>query len=103
MRHNAQLVSAYDGPGTFSGGLLSLSAIVLQQVPDDPPGFQLVTEAMFDWKKRFPTRMLIIYDCGGGGRSAFATESVQKMGYKNVRSMDGGFKAWKAAGLPVTK
>ena len=46
---------------------------------------------------------LIICHCGGGGRSALAADSLQKMGYKNVRSMAGGFKAWKAAGLPVTK
>ncbi len=46
---------------------------------------------------------LIICHCGGGGRSALAAESLQKMGYKNVRSMSGGFKAWKAAGLPTTK
>ena len=46
---------------------------------------------------------LIICHCGGGGRSALAAESLQKMGYKNVRSMAGGFKAWKAAGLPTAK
>ena len=46
---------------------------------------------------------LVICHCGGGGRSALATESLQKMGYKNVRSMAGGLKAWKAAGLPTTK
>src|SRR2546428_10169054 len=46
---------------------------------------------------------IIITHCGGGGRSALAAESLQKMGYKSVRSMAGGFKAWKAAGLPVTK
>jgi len=45
----------------------------------------------------------VICHCGGGGRSALATESLQKMGYKNVRSMAGGFKAWKAVGLPTTK
>ena len=45
----------------------------------------------------------IICHCGGGGRSALAAESLQKMGYKNVRSMAGGFRAWKAAGLPTTK
>ena len=44
----------------------------------------------------------VICHCGGGGRSALAAESLQKMGYKNVRSMAGGFKAWKAAGLPTT-
>jgi phage shock protein E len=38
-----------------------------------------------------------------GENFTLATESLQKMGYKNVRSMAGGFKAWKAAGLPTTK
>jgi phage shock protein E len=46
---------------------------------------------------------MIICHCGGGGRGALATEGLQKMGYKNVRSMAGGFKAWKAAGLPTKK
>lgn len=45
----------------------------------------------------------IICHCGGGGRSALAAESLHKMGYKNVRSMAGGLKAWKAARLPTTK
>src|SRR5437588_827150 len=47
--------------------------------------------------------VMIICHCGGGGRGALATESLQKMGYKNVRNMSGGFKAWKAASLPMTK
>ncbi len=46
---------------------------------------------------------MIICHCGGGGRGALVTESLQKMGYKNVRNLAGGFKAWKAAGLPSTK
>jgi rhodanese-related sulfurtransferase len=46
---------------------------------------------------------MVICHCGGGGRGALATESLQKMGYKNVRNMSGGFKAWKAASLPTTK
>ena len=45
----------------------------------------------------------IITHCGGGGRSALTAESLQRMGYTNVKSMAGGFKAWKAAGLPTTK
>src|SRR5438034_10476132 len=40
---------------------------------------------------------MIICHCGRGGRCALATESLQKMSYKNVRNMAGGFKAWKAA------
>ena len=52
---------------------------------------------------QFPERdATIICHCGGGGRSALAAETLQKMGYKNVRSMAGGFKAWKAIGLPTT-
>ena len=46
---------------------------------------------------------MIICHCGGGGRSALAAETLQKMGYKNVHSMAGGLRAWKAAGLPTTK
>ena len=57
----------------------------------------------FDIEEKVPdTNAMIICHCGGGGRSALAVESLQKMGYKNVRSMAGGFKAWKAAGLPTT-
>jgi phage shock protein E len=56
-----------------------------------------------DVEEKVPdTNAMIICHCGGGGRSALAAESLQKMGYKNVRSMAGGFKAWKAAGLATT-
>ncbi|MEO6969802.1 MAG: rhodanese-like domain-containing protein [Chthoniobacterales bacterium] len=43
----------------------------------------------------------IICYCGGGSRSALVAESLQKMGYRNVRSMTGGIRAWRAAGLPT--
>ena len=43
----------------------------------------------------------IILYCGGGFRSVLAAENLQKMGYTNVTSMDGGFRGWKEAGLPV--
>jgi phage shock protein E len=42
----------------------------------------------------------IICYCGGGSRSALVAESLQKMGYENVRSIAGGFRAWKEAALP---
>ena len=45
---------------------------------------------------------LILY-CGGGYRSALAAENLQKMGYHNVESMDGGWRGWLEAGLPITK
>jgi rhodanese-related sulfurtransferase len=57
-----------------------------------------------DIEEKVPdSNAMIITHCGGGGRSALAAENLQKMGYKNVRSMAGGFKAWKGAGLPSTK
>jgi len=46
-----------------------------------------------------PKKPIICY-CGGGSRSALVAESLQKMGYENVRSLAGGFRAWKEAGLP---
>jgi rhodanese-related sulfurtransferase len=45
---------------------------------------------------------LILY-CGGGFRSALAADNLQKMGYTNVESMDGGWKGWVGAGLPTEK
>jgi rhodanese-related sulfurtransferase len=45
-------------------------------------------------------RELILY-CGGGYRSALAADALQKMGYTNVFSMAGGWKAWKEAGGEV--
>jgi rhodanese-related sulfurtransferase len=45
----------------------------------------------------------VILYCGGGYRSALAADNIQKMGYSNVESMDGGFAAWQQAGLPTSK
>ena len=45
----------------------------------------------------------IILYCGGGFRSALAADNLQKMGYTNVESMDGGWKGWIGAGLPTQK
>lgn len=43
----------------------------------------------------------ILCYCGGGSRSALVAESLQRMGYTQVRSVSGGFKAWKEQGLPT--
>ena len=45
----------------------------------------------------------IICYCGGGSRSALVTDSLQKMGYTNVKSMTGGFKAWREQNLPTSQ
>ncbi len=43
----------------------------------------------------------ILLYCGGGYRSALATDSLRQMGYANVLSMDGGIRAWREAGYPL--
>jgi rhodanese-related sulfurtransferase len=55
-----------------------------------------------DIEAAFPDKdtELILY-CGGGYRSALAADGLQKMGYRNVWSMAGGWKAWNAAGAPI--
>ena len=45
---------------------------------------------------------LVLY-CGGGFRSALAGDALLRMGYSNVISLDGGWRAWNLAGLPVEK
>ena len=45
----------------------------------------------------------IILYCGGGFRSALSADNLQKMGYRNVISMDGGWRGWNDAGGPVEK
>ena len=44
---------------------------------------------------------LVLY-CGGGFRSALAADNLQKMGYTNVLSMDGGIRGWREKGYPLT-
>jgi rhodanese-related sulfurtransferase len=45
----------------------------------------------------------IILYCGGGYRSALAAERLGRMGYTNVRSMDGGIRSWREAGCPIER
>jgi rhodanese-related sulfurtransferase len=55
-----------------------------------------------DIETRLPDRTttLVLY-CGGGYRSALSADALQKMGYTNVISLDGGWRAWNDAGLPT--
>jgi len=57
-----------------------------------------------DVETRFPDRdaELVLY-CGGGFRSALAADNLQKMGYRRVISMDGGWRAWTGAGYPTAR
>ena len=61
-----------------------------------------VIERDIETKVPEPATPLVLY-CGGGFRSALAADALQKMGYTNVVSMDGGWRAWTDAGLPTEK
>ena len=57
-----------------------------------------------DIEQKVPdTSQEIILYCGGGYRSALTADNLQKMGYTNVISMDGGWRGWREAGHPVEK
>ena len=61
-----------------------------------------VIERDIETKITDPDTRLVLY-CGGGFRSALVAESLQKMGYKNAISLDGGWRALKDSGLPLEK
>lgn len=61
-----------------------------------------VIERDIEAKVPDPATPLVLY-CGGGFRSALAAEAIQRMGYTNVLSMDGGWSGWVNAGLPTEK
>lgn len=57
-----------------------------------------------DIEKTFPDKdtQLVLY-CGGGFRSALATDNITKMGYRNAISLDGGWRAIEGSGLPIER
>ena len=55
------------------------------------------------YKPEFNKDKRIILYCASGGRSALAVQTLKNMGYHNVAHIDGGFKAWQAARLPITQ
>jgi len=61
-----------------------------------------VIERDIEAKVPDPATPIVLY-CGGGFRSALAADTLQKMGYTNVVSMDGGWSAWVKAGMPTEK
>lgn len=57
-----------------------------------------------DIETRVPdTDALLVLYCGGGYRSALSADALQKMGYRRVRSLAGGWRAWQEAGLAVER
>jgi rhodanese-related sulfurtransferase len=52
-------------------------------------------------RPEFETDRRIVLACASGGRSALAADALQQLGYNRVAHLDGGLKAWIAAGQPV--
>lgn len=92
----ALLVDVRDAPersanGTIPGAIhASRGMLEFYADPSSP-----YHKAEFDPGKR------VILHCASGGRSALAAQTLKSMGYANVAHLDGGFKAWQAAGKPV--
>src|SRR5437870_993610 len=107
-KKNITEISPHDAEGKLASG----EAVIVDVRDKDEWDEQHIPGAIhmsrgtieLDIEEKVPdTNAMVICHCGGGGRGALATESLQKMGYRNGRNMAGGFKAWKATGLPVTK
>ena len=91
----ALLVDVRDAPERANGtipGAVHASRGMLEFYADPSSPYH---KAEFDPGKR------VILHCASGGRSALAAQTLKSMGYANVAHLDGGFKAWQAAGKPV--
>jgi rhodanese-related sulfurtransferase len=91
----ALLVDVRDAPERANGtipGAVHASRGMLEFYADPSSPYH---KAEFDPGKR------VILHCASGGRSALAAQTLKAMGYADVAHLDGGFKAWQAAGKPV--
>jgi rhodanese-related sulfurtransferase len=91
----ALLVDVRDAPeranGTIPGAIHASRGMLEFYADPSSPNHR----SEFDPGKR------VILHCASGGRSALAAQSLKSLGYANVAHLDGGFKAWQAAGKPV--
>lgn len=82
-------------PAEYAAGCLP-GAI---NIPRGVLEFKITSHPEFQYKQ---DSKIIVY-CQSGGRSALATEVLNKLGYKNAVSLKGGYKAWLESGLHVSK
>jgi rhodanese-related sulfurtransferase len=67
------------------------------------PGALLYPLSTFDARGVPETGRTLVLHCGGGGRSMRAAQQLVAAGYAQVANLDGGIRAWKAAGLPLIR
>lgn len=67
------------------------------------PGAMHISKGIIerDIESHFDLGTPIVCYCGGGFRSILVCDNLQKMGYTNVTSLDGGYRGWVAANLPI--
>lgn len=105
-KQNVQEISAADARATLdSGGALFIDVRTEKEYRmGHVPGARNVDRGLLEFRidQAAPDKSsaLIVY-CKSGGRSALATDTLQRMGYTDVQSMAGGFDGWMAAGYPV--
>ena len=92
---NVTLVDVRDAPELTNGtipGAVHASRGMLEFYADPNSPY---------YKSELNPENRIILHCASGGRSALAVHTLRELGYNNVAHMDGGFKAWQAAGKQV--
>jgi len=98
-RTPATLVVDVREPGEWADGHIPGAILV--------PRGMLEAKADLDYPGREPRlgdrNQAVILHCATGGRSALGADVLRQMGFTNVKSMAGGFTAWKEKGLPVEK
>ena len=105
-KKNITAISISDGKAMFDkGGVTFLDVRTKKEYKSGHvPGAINLSRGLIEFKvgkKIADKNASVVVYCKSGGRSALATYTLVKMGYKNVKSMDGGWKAWTKAGYPV--
>lgn len=105
-KKNIVMISVSDAKAMFDkGGVTFLDCRTSKEFKSGHiPGAVNIPRGLLEFKiaKKIPDKnaQIIMY-CKSGGRGCLACESIGKMGYKNIKNMDGGWKAWSKAGYPV--
>ena len=105
-KKNIASISVSDAKALFDkGGVTFLDCRTSKEFKSGHiPGALNIPRGLLEFKiaKKIPGKNAhVIMYCKSGGRGSLATESIGKMGYKSVKNMDGGWKAWAKAGHPV--
>ena len=105
-KKNVVMISVSDAKALFDkGGVIFLDCRDAKEFKSGHiPGALNISRGLLEFKVtgKIPDKNAeIVMYCKSGGRGCLACESIGKMGYKNVKNMDGGWKAWTKAGYPV--